>query len=110
MEKIKVGVSEPTVPEAKKLTKDDVWGKVGTPSLYSIPAGRKDDGMIVARHNDNCPYFHDKVPYKSVTIVCKPEQVEEVIYWLEYVQGGDCISRRTVVQNYVILRADYQCW
>lgn len=89
----------------KNITKEDVWGKVNE-NFEKI-----DNGMIIARYNAKCPVFKDIIPYKSVTVVCKPEEENEVIYWLEYVQGMDCISRRAELENGdIALRADYQCW
>lgn len=83
------------------LTKEDVWG--------NHAAGI--DGMIVASWLDVCPVFHDTVPYKSVTVVCEPEQEADVQYWLDYVLGGDCIAmRKELADKKVALRADYKCW
>lgn len=92
-------VSNPTVPEAKKITKEDVWGGIGQ------------NGMIVARTDDKCPYFKDKVPYKSVTVVCDKDQVHEVTYWLEYVHGAHSVSKTKDLKNgKVAMRSDYKCW
>ena len=103
-------VSEPTVPVAKKVTEDQVWGT----RVYDdngVPEYRKDDGMILARSEQKCPIFGDVVPYKSVTVLCNIEQEKEVQYWLEYVQGAGCISRRRMVKvGKIALRVDYKCW
>lgn len=89
-------VKMPTVQKAKKLTQEDVWGK---------------DGMIVARTNERCPIFKDIVPYKSVTAICNLISENEVIYWLEYVHGGNSISKRKNLKDgKIALRSDYQCW
>lgn len=86
-----------------KLTKEDVWG--------SFNSNRISKGMIIARSNDKCPIFKDIVPFKSVTIICEPEVENDVVYWIEHVQGAGSISKRKVTKDgKVILRADYMCW
>ena len=58
-----------------------------------------------------CPIFKDKLPFKAVTVVCDREQEQEVVYWLEYVQGGNCVTQRSGLRNgKVAIRAEYQCW
>jgi hypothetical protein len=117
-EQIEITVSHPTVPEAKQLTKDDVWGKYD-----EINHRRIDDGMLVARgygsyftgkphFNPICPIWGDELPYKSVTVVGPIEQEQEIRYWLEYVHGGGSVSKRKVVEDgkKVALRSDYMCW
>ena len=89
-EKITIIIANPTKPVAKKLIKEDVWGEYGNPMSR---------GMIIARSGDTCPIWKDKIPYKSVTAVCKPEQVDEVIYlvrirtWLEQRQKTKGIKK-----------------
>lgn len=96
-----IGVNMPTGPKAKKLTKDDVWGS----------AADNYTGMIVARSESKCPIFKDKVPYKSVTVVCDIAQQGEVEYWLEYVHGGNCVCKtKKLPENKIAIRSDYQCW
>lgn len=103
---IKIIVSEPEGPEPTEMTKDDVWGKWD--EEHNI---RVKDGMIVAHTGDICPIFGDKVPYKSVTVVCKEEEFESVKYWLEYVHGYDCISKmKEMEENKIAIRSEYQCW
>jgi hypothetical protein len=102
-------VSEPTVPEATTLTKDDVWG------IYEVAESKRvSDGMVVANSQDKCPIFGDIVPYKSATLVCKLEQEREVEYWCDFVMGGGSVSDRKELtgkdKGKVALRADYQCW
>ena len=122
---IKIIVSEPTHEEAKALTKEDVWGKWIRTEQGSF---RLSFGMIVAdcrlggfnekkaRSKMKCPIFNDYVDYKSVTVLCGIEWEEEVLYWLEYVQGGDCVSQTKYLKDtetkkeYVAIRGDYQCW
>ena len=87
------------------LQKDDVWGR------FDSDHKKISDGMIVARRDDICPVFGDKVPYKSVTVVCKSEEVNEVLYWLSYVHGGDNINgMKEVGKGKVAIRSDYMCW
>jgi hypothetical protein len=103
---IKLCVSNPTVQEAKTLTQDDVWGEFDDFSQKKIS-----NGMIVARSGEICPIFKDKVPFKSVTVVCNKNQVPEVQYWLEYVHGGNSVSMMKQLNNgKVAIRSDYQCW
>lgn len=88
----------------KKLcvTKEDVWGDM-------VNSDKR--GMVVAKSYDTCPIFHDKVPYKSVTVVCEPKQERDVCYWLSYVHGGNNISNRKVLDDgRIALRSDYTCW
>lgn len=106
METITIGIKSPTVPEAKKITQEDVWG------IWSErPMKKVTDGMIVSRSNQTCLVFGDVVPYKSVTVICQSNQFDEVKYWLEYVHGGDCISKtKTLADDKIAIRSDYQCW
>jgi hypothetical protein len=103
-------VSEPTFREPKRVTKQDVWGPdpIFTKKGVIFPEG---DGMIVAKSETICPIFKDKVPYKSVTVVCTREQEFDVCYWLEYVHGGNSIAKRKILpDNKVGIRSDYMCW
>jgi len=89
-----------------KLTKEDVWGKYDEDTHECVSKG-----MIVARTDEICPIFGDKVPYKSVTVVCAEGQYDEVVEWLIYVHGGDCISQmKELGGGKVALRSDYKCW
>jgi hypothetical protein len=109
------------------LTKDDVWGvyvSEGTEIMkedgkeYNVSKGHFKGGMMVARGHGRkdkpqavCLIFGDEVPWKSATAVCALAMEPEVTYWLEYVQGGNCISKRKVLPGgRVALRCDYQCW
>jgi len=127
-EEVAVMVSLPDGPEPTEMTKDDVWGKlvvdgveehVGASGKYaSSVKGHFEGGYIVARghgHDDappvKCPVFGDEVPYKSVTAVFPAAIESDVTYWLGYVQGGDCVSKRKVLPDgRVAVRADYMCW
>ena len=121
-----IEVSEPTHDEAVTLTQEDVWGKF----IQVKGGGHKkiSKGMIIADSRTGgfddeecqsigiCPIFKDHIPYKSVTVVCEEDLANEVAYWLEYVQGGDCISQTLDIidaktgKTYLAIRADYQCW
>jgi len=115
-------VLEPTSAPAQKLTQEDVWGKYeeshwkgGIPNTTWIPGRRKSKGMIVASsvkgYSDVCPVWHDKIPYKSVTIICDKQQEGDCEYWLEYVHGGGSVTRRKELsKGKVALRSDYQAW
>jgi hypothetical protein len=106
MRKIKIKVLNPTVPEAKKLTKEDVWG-----TWDPVANKRTSEGMIVARFESKCSIFDDIIPYKSVTVVGPAIQKEEIIYWLEYVHGGNSVSRmRHLPGGKIAIRSDYQAW
>ena len=109
MEKLTIKVSNPTRDlneEKMKLTKEDVWGKWNHEEGTMVSPG-----MIVSRSEERCSIFKDKVPYKSVTVVCSTEQADEVEYWLEYVHGGGSISKRKELPgNRVAIRSNYMCW
>ena len=56
-----------------------------------------------------CPIFNDYIPYKSVTVKCKEEEVDQVIDCLSYVHGGDCVSNyKSLEDGYVAIRSDYK--
>ena len=102
---LKYTVLEPRGFEPTTLTKEHVWGDVD--ASYN----RINWGMIVARTDDICPIFKDKVPYKSVTVVCTQAQKEDLIYWLEYVHGGGCVQdERDLPDGKVAIRSDYMAW
>lgn len=102
---LNINVKSPTTEKARNLTKEDVWGK------FNENFEKISNGMIIARSKERCPIFGDVLPYKSVTVSCKPELEGEVIYWLEYVQGSDCISYRAELESgNIVMRANYQCW
>ena len=101
-----VVINYPNGEKPKKLTQEDVWGE------FDIYKGKRiSNGMVVARYKDICPIFNDEVPYKSVTVVCPKSQYDEVVYWLEYVHGGDCVSITKELDDLrIAIRSDYQCW
>ena len=78
----------------------DVWGCKG------------DDytGMIVARSEQKCPVWRDKLPYKSVTVICNTDQFNEVTHWLSYVHGGMYSNAVELKGGKVAIRSDYQAW
>ena len=103
--RLSVFVSGPSGSEPATLTKEDVWGE------YDDDYRMINPGMIVARSGDTCPIFGDEVPYKSVTVVCLPEQEADVTYWLEHVHGSDCLNGRANLKSgRIALRSDYMCW
>ena len=104
-----------------KITKEDVWGKFD--EQYNLV----DRGMIVAQGfsesadmnelmkklqtTNICPVWKDKLPYKSVTVICDESQASEVSYWLSYVHGGDCISKeKKLPDGKFAFRSNYMCW
>lgn len=92
--------------DSMKIKKEDVWGRFNE-NTHEMET----EGMVVARQGQRCPVFNDEVPYKSATIVCLPEQEKEVLYWLDFVQGGGNVSKRLVLPGgEVVLRSDYMCW
>lgn len=92
------------------VTKDDVFGR------FDDNYQRIDAGMVVARGDQVCPVWGDKLPYKSVTVVV-PElavhngQLSDVEYWLSFVHGGGNISRRkSMPDGTVAIRSNYMAW
>lgn len=96
-------VNEPLGVKPREMTQEEVWG--------DKEKGIK--GMIVSSSFEPCIYFNDIVPYKSVTVVCWEHQIADVLYWLEYVHGGNSLdmSKRLTGENTgkVALRSNYQC-
>ena len=113
---ISITVLEPTFPEAKDITQEDVWGKwVGHNKVHlgmivaDCRTGGYDDDKYQSK--ERCPVFEDFIDYKSVTVIAPKELSEQVAYWLEYVQGSDCISQfKELPDGKVAFRADYQAW
>lgn len=103
---VQVIINSPNGEKPEKLTQEDVWGE------YDINNGERiSRGMIVARSGEICPVFNDKIPYKSVTVICPKNQYDEVAYWLEFVHGGDCVSMTKELDDLrIAIRSDYQCW
>lgn len=108
----------------KKLTKEDVWGK------FTEDWKLVDRGMIVAQGFPSsmskedlegvkdklkleyiCPVWKDRLPYKSVTVICDEAQVNEVKYWLSYVHGGNnVIKEKSLADGKYAIRSNYTCW
>ena len=102
---LEVVVLDPTFPEATDITQEDVWGK------WLNPQTKVHNGMVAAKTGDKCPVWGDKVPYKSVTVICASDLREQVAYWLEFVHGSDCIANVCDLDNgRVAFRSDYQAW
>ena len=115
---MQITVLDPTFPEAKEITQDDVWGKWSDDHRTKIS-----DGMVVANHTHGgfdekklrsvkrCPIFKDYVDYKSATIVGPKRYAEQIAYWLEYVHGCDCISKvKDLPDDMIAFRSDYMAW
>ena len=123
MSNINISIRGPKGSLPSRLTKEDVWGKFIPEAGITFHRG-----MIVARGVAEeseigirkkypydvpfeCPVWGDRLPYKSVTVVCHESLVEEVTYWLEFVHGGGCVSNmKEVGESQVALRGDYMCW
>lgn len=102
----KIIIKSPNGEPPENLTKEDVWGVFDMEKME-----RTSEGMIVARHKDICPIFKDEVPYKSVTVVCPKKRYDEVVYWLEYVHGADCVTMIEELDDLrIAIRSEYQCW
>ncbi len=103
---MKITVLSPTYPEAKDITKEDVFGKWTEDHRAKVH-----DGMVTARSKEFCVHFGGIVPYKSVTVVCPDALLEQVSYWLEYVHGCDCISNiKSLGDGRTAVRSDYMAW
>ena len=113
-----ITVSMPTKPKPTKLLKEEVWGlwegaKLLEPGMI-IAQGCGISNPDVSRHLPHpqvCPIFLDKLPFKAVTVLCHPSQLDEVIYWLEYVHGAGCVTRQNKTSNgKIAIRSEYKCW
>jgi len=121
-EKFDVYELVPLSAPAQTLTQEDVFGRVieshwknNVPNTEWIPTKRISKGMVVASqakgYPNICPIWKDKIPYKSVTVVCPEEFEGDCEYWLEFVHGGGSISRRKKLPGgKIALRSDYQAW
>jgi len=117
MNELKLVVLEPTFPEAKEITQDDVWGKTSKDHKTKIH-----NGMVVAnctlggfdddklQSKEKCPIFDTYIDWKSVTVVCPKEISEQVAYWLEFNHGSDCISAVKEFGGKIAFRSDYMAW
>ena len=109
----------------KEITQEDVWGKFdnahkmtdkgmlvarGLPPVDKYFAQNKKDELIKILP-DKCPIWKDKLPYKSVTVVCKEEDYNQVVNWIHYVHGGDCIQKeKHLPEGKIAIRSNYMCW
>lgn len=103
-----ISVSEPHGIEPVLLTKEDVFGSFDIETMTQLSKG-----MVIASTGNTCPIWWDKVHYKSSTILFdnKDDILEDVIYWCEYVDGRDSVSKIKHFKNgKVAIRTDYQCW
>ena len=99
-------IKSPNGEQPSALLKEDVWGRFDIEKCERIS-----NGMIVARQGQICPIFEDEVPFKSVTVVCPKKQYDDVVYWLEYVHGSDCVVMTKELDDLrIAIRSDYQCW
>ena len=108
----------------RPISKDDVWGDLDMDTLTW-----KHRGMVVAQGKPMigggykvaptkgpqvpslCPYFGVELGYKSVTVVCRQDQVDEVIYWLEYVHGAGAVdAEKNLDDGKVAILSSYKCW
>jgi len=100
-----------------EITKEDVWGK------WDENHNKVSDGMVVANHNyggfdeakcrsvKRCPVFKSFIGYKEVTVVCDKDQIEEVLFWLDYVQGAGSFLRAKPLKNgKAAIRSQYTAW
>lgn len=95
-------------PDGFKLHKDAVWPTYDENNDYAMVT----EGLVVAKTDEKCPIFKDKVPMKSVTVVFDPTKFpeNEVEYWLGYVHGGEYSTRFVMTDGTVALRSNYQAW
>lgn len=87
------------------LTVDDVWGKKEYISKGNYKVIVK--GMVIADNGDICPIWGDEIPYKSATLICEENQVEEVNKWIRYVKGQGYSRKKKLPDGRVALRSDY---
>lgn len=117
MDLSKITITQTPPPEGtsdipfQALTKDDVWGKYKT--IDGITE-KVSSGMVAARGtgaNEICPIFGDRLGYKDTTFICEKSQVDDVLYWITYVHGEDCITKeKDLGSGKVAFRSEYQCW
>ena len=71
-------------------------------------------GMVVAQGEPYktvwCPIFRDAIPYKSVTVVCAPEQLPGVLQHLMNAHGGSHSNEKAMSDGRIAIRSDYQAW
>lgn len=105
-----------------KVTQDDVWGKwaedhstlISRGMIVAQGYGGEPDGLEAWKKkvqvSNLCPVWNEILPYKSVTVICKLEEFNDVTYWLSYVHGGEYSKTRDLGDGRIAIRSDYQCW
>lgn len=108
-----------------KLNLEDVWGVHDEETFELIKPGlivarglpdldeyfsQEEYDRITAKRPAICPIWNEKLEYKSVTAVCSPEQLGDVLYWLSYVHGGEYSKMKKLKDGRIAIRSDYQCW
>ena len=107
MTKPQIVINTPTfsLPTDSTITKKTVFG-----CYASLDSSSQNTGMVIAISKGQCPVWNDLLPYKAVTVKCKPSQENAVTYWLEYVHGGNSVTKRLEKDGALYLRSEYQCW
>lgn len=103
MKEVTVNINSPKAEKAVTLKKADVWGNE-----------KFNTGLVICSHRSYCPVFDLTLPAKAVTVRI-PHYIahleSEVIYWLEYVLGADCVTKTTTDEHdSIYLMAEYRCW
>jgi hypothetical protein len=89
-----------------KLSRSDVFG---VPKMREGQMVGREGGMVVAKSGEMCPVFKDEIPPMALTLVGRTENFDDLEYWLEYVKGVNCITRRYESEDgYIALRAEHQ--
>lgn len=103
-------ILSPSGEKPNKMKVEDVWGEWNEDRTEKIS-----EGMVVTRGRSDraikCPHFKDVLPYKSVTVVCEKSEVDDVMYWLEYVHGAECVENIIEIgDGKVAIRSNYMAW
>jgi hypothetical protein len=64
----------------------------------------------IVKVTEVCPVWGDILPYKSVTVICKPEECNSVEEHLFNVHGGSYSIRKVLEDGRIAYRSDYQAW
>lgn len=92
-----ITVSAPTATAGRKSETDPTWACK--------------EPYMVARTDQKCPVWGDKVPYKSFTTIVDEVDAEDAEYSCEYVHGAESVSKtKQLPGGKVALRSDYRCW
>lgn len=120
-------VNSPTIekPNSNQITQNDLFGK-------NHPIGERGK-YVFAVSGEPMGVYHGTTPFKARIVIVPIENFDEAKYWLEYVYGGDCITKWDRVQidksynkvselevsdlsdqsnngNHIVILAEYQCW